>query len=410
MHNHRPVVLILLIGLLGMMILFSLFWANLNVTKRNIGGEEFLPVWIAARYWLIEGTSPYDEKVGLAIQIARYGHPANVINGEAKQAYRDPLPLLILISPLGLIQFPIARALWMTFLELSLFMVTVLGLRIANWTRPHLGYFFSFLLFAILLYPAFAAIIAGQTNMIGVVFIILTMFAIKQKADILAGIFMALSLVKPSVAILFVIYTLIWAISKRRKDIVWGCIGSGAIILAISLLFINNWLIQYVRLNLTNRLPYHSLIDTITNVAPGIKNRLSLLLYIICTGILVFEWARGLRQNERGYFWTAYFTLVLSFFILPIGTLSESTLLIPVFILILRVLEERWGMFGKALIWLLLLIFLIGIWLIILRVSALSDGANLIFPLFELVALWWVRWWILNPPRVFADELENAIG
>jgi len=410
MHTYRQVFLISLIGLLGIAILFGLFWANLNISKRNIGGEEFLPVWIAARYWLIEGISPYDEKVSLAIQIARYGHPANVLNGEVKLAYRDPLPLLMIIGPLGLIQFPFARALWMTFLELSLFMLVVAGLRLANWTKPHLGYIFTFLLFSVFFFPGFAAIIDGQTNMMGVVFIILTMLAIKQKADILAGILMALSLVKPSIAILFVIYTLIWGISNRRKDIVWGCIGSGAIILAVSLLFINNWVLQVIRLNFANRLPYHSLIDVITNAAPGIKNKLNLLLYILGIGILLLEWARSLRLNERGYIWTAYFTIVLSFFLLPIGRLSESTILIPVFILILRVLEERWGIFGKALIWLLLFIFLIGIWFIILRLSPLSDGANLIFPLFEIAALWWVRWWVLNPPRVFADELENAIG
>lgn len=410
MHSYRQFFLILLISLLGIAILSGFLWANLNISRRNIGGEEFLPAWIAARYWLIEGTSPYDEKVGMAIQIARYGHPANAVTGEVKLAFRDSLPLLMLVSPLGLIQFPIARALWMTFLELCLFMLTVVGLQIANWKKPHIGYIFIFMLFSVLSYPGFAAIIEGQPHMIGEIFIILTILAIKQKADILAGIFLAMSLVQPSIAILFVIYTLIWAISNQRKDIIWTCLGGGAIILAISLLFINNWPLQYIRINLANRLSYHPLIDTITNVTPGIKSKLNLLYYILGMGVLLFEWVRSLRQNERGYIWTAYFTIVLSFFILPIGKLSESSILIPVLILILRVMEERWGLLGKVFIWLLILIFLLGIWLVILRIKSFTEGTNLIFPVFEIAALWWVRWWVLNPPRVYTDEIEKAIG
>ena len=410
MYSKKPVILVSILIGLTIASWIGTYWVNLRISQPGLSGKGFLNTWMAARYWLIEGVSPYDEKVNLAIQIASYGHPADLSQGETKLNFRDPLPLLFFIAPFGLIQFPNAVAGWMSLIEVCLIALVIVGIKLADWDKLQWEYLLAFCLFGVLSFPAMANILESQPGILSVVLIFLTILLIHQKGDILAGISLALSLVKPALAILFVVYTIIWAASSHRKDIIWGFIGGGTIILGISLLFLNDWLIQLFRQVITNPQPYTSLINLISSATPGIKRQLNFILYLGSAGILIFEWVRSLKPNDRNYLWTAYFTITLSFFLMPIAQISNTILLIPILIIIFKVLAERWRMVGQGLIWLILGILGIGIWLIVLYHPGAFDQVNLIFPIFVLLGLWWTRWWVLNPPRLLLDEIGNKLS
>jgi len=62
MRYREPLILILLVlfvvgGVAG------LTWMNYRFSVQNPGGNDFLARWMGARKWLMEGISPYDQRV-----------------------------------------------------------------------------------------------------------------------------------------------------------------------------------------------------------------------------------------------------------------------------------------------------------------------------------------------------------
>ncbi|MFN3309103.1 MAG: hypothetical protein ACK44E_07820, partial [Anaerolineales bacterium] len=127
--------IVLIMGVL--LALVGLFQTNFMYSQRQPGGNDFLARWMGARYWLIEGISPYDERVSLATQIVIYGRPADREKGEDIAHFVYPLPVMIFIAPFALFDYTVARALWMTLLELCMVVIIFLALRLGEWqVRP----------------------------------------------------------------------------------------------------------------------------------------------------------------------------------------------------------------------------------------------------------------------------------
>ena len=99
------------------------------------------------------------------------------------------------------------------------------------------------------------------------------------------------------------------------------------------------------------------------------------------------------------------------------GIRMELDLLIlltmPVMIVIV-ISRERWRMFGTV-IAILLLLFYFGLpWLLFVQgvPSGFSLSVNetvfLFWPLFAFIGLYWIRWWMIRPPRTWLDQVGRA--
>jgi hypothetical protein len=68
-------------------------------------------------------------------------------------------------------------------------------------------------------------------------------------------------------------------------------------------------------------------------------------------------------------------------------------------------MEQRWGRFGRWSAAVLLLTIFFGLWAA-LR-ATVGSVFTLFFPLLLIVLLYWVRWWAIRPPRLWADAIAE---
>jgi hypothetical protein len=85
-HSLLLVVLVILV----LAVIAGVTWANYHFSASNPGGNDFLARWNGARFWVIDGISPYDDRVGLSAQEMIYGHPADISAGEDQNLFVYP--------------------------------------------------------------------------------------------------------------------------------------------------------------------------------------------------------------------------------------------------------------------------------------------------------------------------------
>lgn len=413
MGNRQKILPIILFFLISVGVIAGLVWANYRFAQENPGGNDFLARWMGANYWLKKGISPYDPQVSLATQIAIYGHPANPEKGEDVAHFVYPLTAMIFFGPFGLLDYFHARVIWMTLLEVSLFGLAFISLRLVNW-EPPAWKTAVLLLFSLLWYHGVRTIIIGQFAGLNAFFITLALFFVVQKQDFAAGILFALSTAKPQMVFLLIPFILLWAISAGRRDLLWGTLlGTGMLLLA-SLLLLPSWPIQMLSqmLQYTSYTDIGSPISIIANAMPGIGRQVSIFLHVLILLYLGFEWVSVWGKGENQFLWTAMLTVVVTNFVAFRTATTNYVMMLPALFLIFRIWEMRWRNSGRWGVWISILFFGVGLWvLFFLTVKGNVESAVMYLPLpfFCLIGLWWVRWWAVQPPRVYLDELVERV-
>ena len=132
-----------LVVFLGVLVLGGLVWVNLQFSRDNPGGNDFLAHYVGSRYLIFEGKSPYSDEVALEIQRRVFGRPAE--QGEIEHRVVYPIYSVLLFAPFALIQdYAIARVAWMTVLEVALLVTAYLALLLSKWKPKSPGLLFSF--------------------------------------------------------------------------------------------------------------------------------------------------------------------------------------------------------------------------------------------------------------------------
>ncbi|MBT3392200.1 MAG: DUF2029 domain-containing protein, partial [Chloroflexi bacterium] len=371
---------------------------------------DFLARWMGAHKWLLEGLSPYDPQVSLATQEMIYGRPADPAKDEDIGHFVYPLPSMVFFAPFGVFDYPLARALWMTTLELALAALTLISLRLVAW-RPSPWQMALMFLFSVLWYHGARTIIVGQFAAIEALLIAAALLFILREQDGLAGFLLALGVAKPQMLYLILPFILLWAYSQRRFRLIWGFLVSSALIFVISLAFIPNWPVQMIWQMLdypeySDRIG--SLISIITSPLPGIQPQLNAALWIFLWGYLLVEWVLAWKKGPRWFLWTAAMTLVLTNFLTARAATTNYVMMIPALILIFRVWVERWGKKGQAVVWGVMAVALVGLWVLFIQTvqGNLEQPAMYVpLPLFCLLGLWWVRWWFVRSAFLPAEEI-----
>ena len=136
--------------------------------------------WMGARFWLIEGISPYDPQVSLATQQAFYGRPANPAVGEDIGHFAYPLTSMVFFAPFGLMNYVPARAFWMTLIEVRLFLLAITSLKLVKWKMSvfRVG---ALILFTMVWYYGMRTIMLGQFAAIEALLMVAALLMISKK-------------------------------------------------------------------------------------------------------------------------------------------------------------------------------------------------------------------------------------
>jgi hypothetical protein len=392
------VVMILIIIIIGVLTL-----VNFQFSKQNPGGNDFLARWNGAHEWLIHGNNPYTNQVSEVAQKMIYGRLANPLKGEDVAHFVYPIYSMLFFAPFALMDYTLARAVWMTVLEVAMVALTFISLRLSGWKIKPLS-LAGILIFSILWYCSVRTIILGQFSGINALLILISILCIKTEHDQVAGVLLALSTSKPQMSYLLIVFVIFWAIRSSRHRIWVSFFIAMIIMTVVGWLLLPGWPIGWIQ-QLMNYPGYTdrigSIVSIIAGVTPGIKDQVSMGLMIVFYLYMVFEWLRTRGNDIPTFLWTAYVTLVVTNFVAyRTATPHYVALLAPIF-LVSKVIGERWGAFGKWLTGATYLLFFAGLWLLFIITIKGNDEQAIMYipvPIITLIGLWWTRWWAIRPP------------
>jgi len=358
---------------LGLALAAVLTVANLAYARANPGGTDFLVHWVAARHILFEGRSPYTEPVALEIQERIYGRPARPDEHQQRVVY--PLYSVVIFGPFAWVRdFALARALWMTLLEVAFVATLGLSLILARW-RPAPLTLAVLLLFTLTWYHGLRTLING--NAVGLVafFLTLAVWAIHEKRDGLAGVALALSTIKPNLAFLPFVFTLLWAWRRGRRRLLGAMLGMWVFLAGLATLWHPYWWVEYVRELI--RFPGYNPPGTLSAVLRAawptggawIGGLVSLGLVVL----LAWAWTQAVRRAEA-FPWAFWLTLAVSQWIGIQTDPGNFVILLPALVYIWAGALRRWGRAGAGFVAFSLLGLWLGLWVYFVRTLTWVHG------------------------------------
>ncbi|MBN1146691.1 MAG: DUF2029 domain-containing protein [Anaerolineales bacterium] len=413
MKKHQEIIFIGII-LLGIVSLVLLTLMNYRYAVQNPGGSDFVIRWVSARQYLMEGWSPYSDETTRAIQMMFYGRLARP--DEDQVLFMYPMYSMIVFAPYAIISdYSVARALWMTTLEVGVLLLTAAGLSLARWS-PKSWLLALLFIFTILWYYSIRTIINGNVGLLVGLFLAGAFLAIRSEQDGLAGFLLVLSSVKPPLVVLVIPFVLLWALSHRRWPLIWSTLGSFVLIVSCSIFLLPDWLWS----NLQQIFAYPDIPGTpraiFTEWFPGVGNQAGLFLSIVLAGILIWEWRAALNKDFNWFYWAACLTLAITNLI-GIRTATENYLvMLPALILVFAAWDQSWGVLGRVLVVVTMLVMFFGLWWLFLATIEQGDQpiqSTVMFlplPFFLLFGLYWVRWWVLRSKRPLLEQLRQTDG
>lgn len=408
-RSTRQVYQFILLAAAIILIPALLTYVNYRFSVQNPGGNDFLARWNAGHEWLKNGKNPYSDEVTLSTQMLIYGHPAVVANGEDLNQFAYPLYSLVFIAPFSLMEYNLARASFMTVLELAMGIICLVSLKLAQWKIKRFT-LIALMLFAIGWYCSVRTIILGQFSGINALLILLAILAIQQKQDVAAGILLVLSTSKPQMTYLLVPFVFFWAYSTQRWKLILSMLISFVVIFLVSLALLPDWPRDWLRQMIsypdyTGRIG--STLSVIAGYTPGIEKQMNFFLHGVFYLYLISEWIRCRGKDIPTFVWTAFMTLVVTNLVaFRTATPHYVALLGPIF-MIAKVLEERWSGVG---IWINRVLFVglfFGLWALFVATVQNTNEAAVMYlpvPFLALVFLWWTRWWAIRPLKSFFEE------
>jgi len=388
-----------------LIIISGLVWGNVSFVTNNPGGNDFLVHWVATQNFIYESISPYSDTTALEIQTMVYGRAAEPGEHELRPAY--PLFSIFLFLPFGLIKnYFIARAIWMTVLEITIFVSVFILIKIVQLKTDKM-LLIALFVFSIFWYHGLRSLINGNVVVLLLFCFVLCIYAIQAKQDELAGIVLGLTMIKPQVGFAFILFLMFWSIANKRYKVVFWFISTLTMLIVLALFLSPTWPLQFLQevMRYPGYNPPGTPATALAQLLPGIGNQMGIVISIISAILLLIEWFVGRKSTGIYFVWICSLTLILGQWLNIQTDPGNFIIMLPALFVVLRLIEDRWPTYGSLINFVLLgLVFTIpwGIFLITLRNDYQPIQSPIMFfplPILLFSALYWVRWWAKNPVK-----------
>jgi Glycosyltransferase family 87 len=326
-----------------------IFLPRVRTTRaaRNITffyGEDLYPYWSGTRELFARNSSPYSDQATREIQVAVYGRPLDPLNPFERDQHRFSYPLYVafLLAPVAWLPFSFVRL----CAAIALPVFALLG--IILWERAfHLNLSFMQLTIVGMLtlssYSLLNALFAQQLSLVIFLALSASVWCLSKQRFVSAGIFLALSTIKPQLVVLSVIFLLLWGGSRwqGRKNLMISFLLTLGLALAASIYLLPTWPQQWLHTIAAYR---HY---TVPPLAPFIVGRITgTILSSALLLISAWLWLKA-RRSEIG---SQEFALALSFTLLttvvtiPTGdSVYDHIFIIPGVLLLMAHVREIVG-------------------------------------------------------------------
>jgi hypothetical protein len=354
--------------------------------------------------WLSQGGSPYEASVSQEAQTVMYGRPANPGRGEDPQHFLYPPAIALVLGPFAFLPLATARAIWMTFLQVGLLTVILVAGPAFRWSMTGAIRMGASIL-TLLSLPSVLAVLQGDLAIVVVALILVSLAAVHRRHDTLAGLVAASTIVKPQLAVLYVLYLYVWGIRNQRWNLLGWLTTGLVLLLGVATALLPSWPLEVARqaLDYAGLEVFRSVVSRVLGVGAAPYSAGVLIASAVVLGYLFWEWRVSLAGGERSMLWAVMVTLVLTVGLTPFGTLANQVMLIPPLLFSAGVLHDRVGQ-GRS-VQMAFLLSAVGLLSWLASAEGLDPGgpssaALVAPPLLVMLILWWVRWWATRPSLV----------
>lgn len=220
--------------------------------ERGLGGgytlgNDFYPVWVTAREAL-GGRDPYSAGMTREIQIGLFGRPLDR-PGDPKdlRTFAHPAYTLLLMWPAAAMRFEAARVaigiLLLAFMPASVW----LWLKALGW---HVCWPWMLVIVALSVcsYPALEGLYAEQLGLAVAFLLAAAIVAVRRGRLLLAGVLIALTMIKPQMTVLVTAYVLLWSFFEIRTRVRFavGLFATLLLLVGAALLVWPRWIQEWV--------------------------------------------------------------------------------------------------------------------------------------------------------------------
>ena len=424
----------IIIGFL--LIIAALLALNVYLARTVVGGEWLMMRWNAVRSFLglqvdrsvgLKGwrTMPDGESVILrpvpniyggeiahSIQQVVYGREAFAT--EYKYILSDPFPFVLLYTPLAfLTNFPIVRALWMLLAEIALLLSVLFSIRLSEW-EPPLGLNIILIGFGLFSFFSLNALLTASPAILLNLLYLGALLALRSHSDELAGALLLFAAYQWEVGGLFFLLIIIFVFANRRWGVLAGFGMSLILLMILSFLIDPGWGLPYIRSVLSNLLQARNLNlgEIISGWFPEVRFSLGWLVSVVLVGVVAIESIGALYAPFRRLVWVASLALAA----MPLAGLAifpaNYVVLILPMVLVVSLIWERWPRGRLIAMLLILLVFYVAPYYlytetVIAYNPFYTELLSVLPSVLMIIALYWMRWWVVHSPRIWADRIGN---
>ena len=322
--------------------------------------SDFYAPWWAAHELLLHGRNPYSPAVAHEIQAVIYGSPAsasptddpsNIAGGFAYPPYAA-----LLLWPTVYLSFSDAQKVFLGVSALATLLSLVLWLRALRFhPSPLRG--LTIALFALGSFPALQAMKLQNLSVIAAALIAVTLFLLSDNRLVLAGIFLAVSTIKPQFTIALIPWLALWTMSdwRRRRPLAGSFLISMLLLVLVSEWLLPGWIRRFLNVvHAYRQYTYgHSLLDVWFTPGWGLPVAACFLLAALALG-----WRdRSQPADSMRFFLVTSLLLAVTLMVIPTLAPHAQLLLLPGFLCLLRgrtLLSGRLNKLLSAATWALL--------------------------------------------------------
>ena len=330
--------------------------------KQVPGGVDTIPRWVGTHAWVYEGINPYSDEVTNRSQIMVNGRLA--LPGEDKLKFAYPFFVVFYYLPVIWLEYDLARAISMVILEGALISIAIFSFRTYRWSPPPWLAALT-IVWTVLFYHGTRTILLWQFAGISAGLIALSIWAIKERRDVLAGVALALASPKPQMVFLLLPLVGLWALTARRWKLPAAMAATMALLAGLSFVFLPSWLseMQAQLADYTNYTYIGSPINVLTSIVfPFLGAPVELFINAGLVIWLLWEWWQ-VRGSDAGRFdWVMALTLLVTNLVALRTATTNYVMMLPALFYLFAAFVRARGRRANLWIALIELGIFIGLW------------------------------------------------
>ncbi len=302
-----------------------------GVASKVLGANDFYSRWMGARALFLNGQDPYSDAVTRQIQIGMYGRPARPDEDQVAFAY--PLYATFFALPFIALPYAFAESFWIALLIIMVVSAGIVLARLFGWPLSPVG-LLTLIVFVLTFYPTLRGIFLGQFTLPVFASLAFGLWLMMRGSDEGAGWVLAVSNVKPHVAILVVGVILVWGLAQRRWRLIRGFASGMALLVLGATLLLPNWLPEFI----SAMGAYQSYIQ----IGPPIQvlsemllpaawaNFIAVSLAIVLLGALLYMVGRTIKADWLSFVPTLELAMIVTTMaMVRTATTDQTMLLVP---------------------------------------------------------------------------------